>query len=183
MTVEFNISGSELLVSITHDNFYFWPMYLQSESLKALSINVVLQCSQGCLITDDSGADTENVSSSNVREFDGGIIAHAGGDGGLGWGWHWTAAFDEHPAAIIKLALQSNILSFCICEFLCVFSIQCSDLILPGLHIFDGGVRQAEILSGFIALVFVCDGVAAVVINRPDHGNQQADNDSTDDWC
>ena len=34
----------------------------------------------------DAGSDTENVSSSNCREFDGGIIAHAGGAGGLGWG-------------------------------------------------------------------------------------------------
>ena len=39
---------------------------------------------QGFLVADDSGSDTKNVSSSNCREFDGGIIAHAGGAGGLG---------------------------------------------------------------------------------------------------
>lgn len=49
-------------------------------------MNIVLQGSQGCLVADDSGPDTENVSSSNCREFDGGFIAHAGGAGGLGCG-------------------------------------------------------------------------------------------------
>ncbi len=33
------------------------------------------------MVAEDSGPDTENVSSSNCREFDGGIIAHAGGAG------------------------------------------------------------------------------------------------------
>ena len=45
--------------------------------IQALRIDVFLQRSQGCLVADDSGPDTENVSSSNCREFDGGIIAHA----------------------------------------------------------------------------------------------------------
>ena len=54
------------------------------ELLQALGSDVFLQRSQGCLVIDDSGPDTENVSSSNWREFDGGIIAHAGGAGGFG---------------------------------------------------------------------------------------------------
>lgn len=53
---------------------------------EALRLDVFLQDSQGCLVADDSGSDTENVSSSNVREFDGGFIAHAGGAGGFGCG-------------------------------------------------------------------------------------------------
>ncbi len=52
----------------------------------ALSVDVLLQRLQGRLISLDAGSDTENVSSSNCREFDGGIIAHAGGAGGLGCG-------------------------------------------------------------------------------------------------
>lgn len=51
---------------------------------QALRVDVFLQRSQRCLVADDSGSDTENVSSSNCREFDGGIIAHAGGAGGFG---------------------------------------------------------------------------------------------------
>jgi hypothetical protein len=49
-----------------------------------LSVDVLLQRLQGRLISLDAGSDTENVSSSNCREFDGGIIAHAGGAGGFG---------------------------------------------------------------------------------------------------
>ncbi len=51
---------------------------------QALSPDVLLKHSQCCLVADDSVPDTENVSSSNWREFDGGIIAHAGGAGGFG---------------------------------------------------------------------------------------------------
>ncbi|WP_284880975.1 hypothetical protein [Citrobacter portucalensis] len=58
---------------------------------------------------------------------------------------------------------------FRISQFSGVFGIQCSDITLAGLHVFDGGVSQAEFLSGFIALVFVGDGVVAVVVNRPGH--------------
>ncbi|NIG42556.1 hypothetical protein F3J31_01730 [Enterobacter sp. Acro-832] len=57
-------------------------------------------------------------------------------------------------------------MSFCICEFLCIFGIQRSHISLAHLHIFDGVVSQAEILGGFIALVFVGDGVVAVVIHE-----------------
>lgn len=46
--------------------------------------DIFLKRSQCCLVSDDSVPDTENVSSSNWREFDGGIIAHAGGAGGFG---------------------------------------------------------------------------------------------------
>ncbi|WP_265327704.1 hypothetical protein [Salmonella enterica] len=38
---------------------------------------------------------------------------------------------------------------------------------MPCLHVFDGGVRQAELFSGFIALVFVGDGVSTVVVYQP----------------
>lgn len=50
----------------------------------ALRSDVLLKRSQCCLVADDSIPDTENVSSSNWREFDGGSIAHAGGAGGFG---------------------------------------------------------------------------------------------------
>ena len=51
---------------------------------QALRPDVFLKRSQCCLVADNSVPDTENVSSSNWREFDGGIIAHAGGAGGFG---------------------------------------------------------------------------------------------------
>ncbi|ENZ7743146.1 MAG: hypothetical protein E6764_13515 [Klebsiella pneumoniae] len=60
---------------------------------------------------------------------------------------------------------------FRISQFSGVFGIQCSDITLARLHIFDGVVSQAEILGGFISLVFVVDGVVAVMVNRPGHGN------------
>nr|WP_243409035.1 hypothetical protein [Enterobacter sp. OLF] len=56
-------------------------------------------------------------------------------------------------------------MSFCICEFLRVFGIQRSDIALAHLHVFDGVVSEAEILGGLIALVFVGDGIVAVVIH------------------
>ncbi|UYH03502.1 hypothetical protein NQA44_20080 [Klebsiella oxytoca] len=55
---------------------------------------------------------------------------------------------------------------FSICQFSGVFGIQCSGITLAGLHVFDGGFSQAELLSGFIALVFVGDGVIAVTVNE-----------------
>lgn len=131
----------------------------------ALRSDVLLKRSQCCLVADDSVPDTENVSSSNWREFDGGIIAHAGGAGGFGCGWQWTLAFDEHPATIIKLVLKRIVLSLSISKFLCVFGIKCRYVSLPGLHVIDGGICQNELLFGFIALVFVGDGVTAVVVN------------------
>ncbi|CZV98094.1 Uncharacterised protein [Enterobacter hormaechei] len=70
---------------------------------------------------------------------------------------------------------------FRISQFSGVFGIQRSDITLAGLHVFDGGVRQADPFNGFIALVFVGDGVFAVVVNSPGHGNEQADSDSADD--
>nr|WP_180243202.1 hypothetical protein [Enterobacter hormaechei] len=57
-------------------------------------------------------------------------------------------------------------MSFCICEFLCVFGVQCSNITLSGLHVFDGVVSQAETFGGFVALVFVGDGVVAVVVHE-----------------
>ncbi len=54
--------------------------------------------------------------------------------------------------------------------------VHCSDYaIANGL----GGFRPDRC---FIALLFEGDGVVAVVVNRPSHGNQQADNDSADDF-
>lgn len=61
-------------------------MHSKIQLFQTLRGDVVLQRPQGCLVAEDSGSDTENVSSSNCREFDGGIIAHAGGAGGLGCG-------------------------------------------------------------------------------------------------
>ena len=61
-------------------------MHSKIQLFQTMRGDVVLQRPQGCLVAEDSGSDTENVSSSNCREFDGGIIAHAGGAGGLGCG-------------------------------------------------------------------------------------------------
>jgi hypothetical protein len=78
----------------------------------ALATDVILEIPYLLLVADDSGPDIENVSSSNCREFDGGIIAQAAGAGGLGRVSHWTLSFDEHPATIIKLAPKSIIFRF-----------------------------------------------------------------------
>ncbi|MZK88022.1 hypothetical protein GT704_01800 [Citrobacter amalonaticus] len=44
------------------------------------------------------------------------------------------------------------------------------------MHVFDGVVRQGEFLNGFVTLVFVGDGIVAVVINLPrQHGNYSQD--------
>ncbi|WP_146745464.1 hypothetical protein [Pseudocitrobacter sp. RIT415] len=51
-------------------------------------------------------------------------------------------------------------------QLLRVFCIQRSDITLAHLHIFDGGVSQTEILGGFVALVFVGDGVVAGVVHE-----------------
>lgn len=53
-----------------------------------------------------------------------------------------------------------------ISKLLYVFGIQCSDITLAGLHVFNGGGRQEEFLSGLIALVSVSDGVVAVVVHE-----------------
>ncbi|AUV30069.1 hypothetical protein FRV13_25420 [Escherichia coli] len=55
---------------------------------------------------------------------------------------------------------------FRISQFSGVFGIQCSDITLAGLHVFNGGGRQEEFLSGLIALVSVSDGVVAVVVHE-----------------
>nr|EFK6266193.1 hypothetical protein [Escherichia coli] len=55
---------------------------------------------------------------------------------------------------------------FRISQFSGVFGIQCSDITLAGLHVFDGVVSQAETFGGFVALVFVGDGVVAVVVHE-----------------
>lgn len=70
---------------------------------------------------------------------------------------------------------------FCISQFFGVFGIQCSDIMLMGLYVFDGVVSQVEIFGGFVVLVFVGDGVVVVVVNGSGYGNQQVDNDSVDD--
>lgn len=80
----------------------------------ALRPDVFLQILQFCLVADDSGSDTENVSSRIRREFDGGSIAHAAGDGGCGAGWYCTTSFDAHPATSSKAALQISIPGLCI---------------------------------------------------------------------
>ncbi|EZC44990.1 hypothetical protein BY80_04795, partial [Escherichia coli O121:H19 str. K5198] len=65
--------------------------------VNTLSADIFLKHSQCCLVADDSVSDTENVSSSNRREFDGGIIAHAGGAGGF---THGTGAGGVDPQAL-----------------------------------------------------------------------------------
>ncbi|MGU3521812.1 site-specific integrase [Enterobacteriaceae bacterium C23F] len=50
------------------------------------------------------------------------------------------------------------------CQLLRVFGIQCSNVALPGSHVGNGGVRQAELLSCRVALLLVGDGVVAVVV-------------------
>lgn len=76
--------------------------------------NVVLRRSQRCLISNDSGADIENNSSSCCSESDGGCITQAGGAGGLGHvpATGTTTSRDAQPtSAISNSAAQSFIFS------------------------------------------------------------------------
>lgn len=87
------------------------PAIKQALLIQALSADIFLKRSQCGLIADDSVSDTENVSSSNWREFDGGIIAHAGGGGGFTHG-AWTGGVD--PQALTtsgNISTQSFIFS------------------------------------------------------------------------
>nr|WP_265095877.1 hypothetical protein [Citrobacter farmeri] len=34
------------------------------------------------------------------------------------------------------------------------------------MHVFNGGIRQDEVLSGLITLIFVGDGVVSVVVHE-----------------
>nr|WP_263440633.1 hypothetical protein [Klebsiella oxytoca] len=55
---------------------------------------------------------------------------------------------------------------FRISQFSSVFGIQSSDIALAGLHVGNGGVRQSELFSGFITLLFESDGVVAIVVHE-----------------
>nr|WP_250325280.1 hypothetical protein [Klebsiella oxytoca] len=70
---------------------------------------------------------------------------------------------------------------FRISQFSSVFGIQSSDIALAGLHVGNGGVRQSELFSGFITLLFEPGGVVVVVISQPPKDYHQADNHSAGD--
>ena len=107
----------------------------------------------------------EIIPSSVWSKFGGSCIIHAGGGGGFG---HSRAGCGDAQPFSARIDIPTQIVNglFRIGQFLRVFGIQCSDITLAGLHVFDGVVSQAEFLSGFIALVFVGDGVVAVVVHE-----------------
>lgn len=146
--------------------------------LKALLSYVILQIVYLFGHCFDSFSEGEIIPFSGVSKSGAGSIAHAAGAGRSVRG---ASGVDVQPTlAIANTTLHIIKLLFRIGQFLRVFGIQRSDITLASLHVFDGGIRQAEILSDFIALVFVGEGVIAVVVNRPSHRNQQADNESAD---
>lgn len=141
----------------------------------------MLQISDLLCHCDNSLPEGEIIPFSGVSKSGAGSIAHAAG---VGRSVRGTSGVDVQPTLTrANATLQIFKLRFRIGQFLRVFSIQRSDISLPGLHIFDDGVRQAEFLSRLIALLFVRDGVVAVVINRPDHGTQHTNYDSANDGC
>ena len=135
----------------------------------ALLTHICLQAGQ--LFGDgfDSLSEDEIIPFSGVSKSGAGCIIHAGGAGRSIRG---TSGVELQPlTASNDIAMQTLNGFFRISQFSGVFGIQCSDITLARLHIFDGVVSQAEILGGFISLVFVVDGVVAVMVNRPGHGN------------
>ncbi|MEH3196671.1 hypothetical protein POV84_18820 [Klebsiella variicola] len=64
---------------------------------------------------------------------------------------------------------------FRISQFSGVFGIQRSNVTLAGLHVFDCGVRQSELLGNFIALPFELGRVVVVVTGQPAEADYQAD--------
>ena len=135
--------------------------------LKALFSYVILQIVYLLRHCDDSLSEGEIIPFSGVSKSGAGSIAQAAGAGRSVRG---TSGVDVQPTlAIANTTLQIIKLLFRIGQFLRVFGIQCSEITLAGLHVFDGGVRQAELFSCLIALVFVGDGAFAVMVNRPGH--------------
>jgi|GEM_PF-2730833 len=134
---------------------------------QVLRVDVVLQIADLLRHCDDSLSEGEIIPFSGVSKSGAGSIALAAGAGRSVRG---TFCVELQPlTASNDIAMQTLNVFFRISQFSGVFGIQCSDITLAGLHVFDGGVSQAEFLSGFIALVFVGDGVVAVVVNRPGH--------------
>ena len=149
--------------------------------LKALLFYVVLQIADLFRYCNDSLSECEIIPFSGVSKSGAGSIAQAAG---VGRSVRGTICVELQPlTASNDIAMQALNSFFSISQFSGVFGVQRSDIALAGLHVFDGVVCQSEIFSGLISLVFVGDGVAAVVVNRPGHGNHQADNDSADDCC
>lgn len=154
---------------------------LAKSSIQTLITHIRLQAGQLFGDGDDSLSEGEIIPFSGVSKSGAGCIIQAGG---AGRSVRWTSGVDVQPTLTrANATLQIFKLRFRIGQFLRVFSIQRSDISLSGLHVFDVGVRQAEFLSGYIALVFISDGVVAVVANRPGHGTQQKHNDSADHCC
>ena len=130
---------------------------------QALRVDVFLQIFDLLRHCDNSLSEGEIIPLSGVCKSGAGSIAHAAGAGRSVRG---TFCVDAQPTlAITNATLQIIKLLFRICKFLRVFGIQSSNISLAYLHIFDGGVSQAEILGGFVALVFVGDGVIAVAVH------------------
>lgn len=147
--------------------------------VKTLLSDEVLEIANLLRHCNDSPSEGEIIPLRGVSKSGAGSIAHAAGAGRSVRG---TVSVELQPLmASNDIAMQALNSFFSISQFSGVFGIQRSDIALAGLHIFDGGVCQTEIFSGLIALSFVGGGVGAVVVNRPGHGNYQADNDSTDD--
>lgn len=136
------------------------------ESLKTLLFDVVLHAANHFVSGCDSVPVIEIIPSSVWSKFGGSCIIHAGGGGGF---WHSRAGCSDAQPFSARIDITTQIVNglFSIGQFLRVFGIQCSDIALTGLHVFDGVVSQAETFGGFVALVFVGDGVVAVMINSP----------------
>lgn len=146
---------------------------------QTLRADVFLQVAHLSSDCGNSLSEGEIIPFSGVSKSGAGCIAQAAGAGRSVRG---TFCVELQPTlARSNIALKLIDSSFGISQFSCVFGIQCRNISLPGLHVFDGGVRQAEFLSHLITLLFEGDGVVAVMVNSPCHGYQEADNDSADD--
>lgn len=129
-----------------------------------MRLEIVLQIPDLLRHCDDSLSEDEIIPFSGVSKSGAGSIAHAAGAGRSVRG---TFCIEQQPlTASNDIAMQTLNGFFRIGQFLRVFGIQRSDIALAGLHVFNGGVRQAELFSGFIALVFVGDGGVAVVVHQ-----------------
>ena len=65
-------------------------------------------------------------------------------------------------------------------KLLRVFGIERCDVTLSSLHVSNGGVRQAELLSRFVPLPFELGGVVVVMTGQPAEADYQADHYGAD---
>lgn len=131
---------------------------------QALLFDVVLQIADLFRHCDDSLSEGEIIPFSGVSKSGAGSIAHAAG---IGRSIRGASGVELQPTlASSNIALKLIDSGFGISQFSSVFSIQCSDITLARLHVFDGGARKAELFGSLIALVFVGYGVVAVVVHE-----------------